>query len=400
MVVHPDGRQWELDNNNHVRAFSRPGMQAKFYPDGRLNAVQVIQPRVGNLTIVRGLSGGREAVGVRPGGVRVVTLGKGQGYVERPSPGRAGYVQRTYLEGGQPSAHVYRGYRFRGMVLYRYVPAYQYQPRFYAWATNPWPRQATYDWGGNAAPAFSANADYFAPAPAYPSATLWLTDFVLTENLKSAYVNHQEYQPTTAGAPPSAEPNSAASPISPEVKTALSQEVQQQVAGEQAASTQPGGQPPAGVNPPAPAALDPNQRTFVVSENLDVTPAGGPCTLTPGDIIYRSGDNLTGGGNVGVNVIASKAGDCPANSVVEIAANTLQEMQNQFREKIDAGLSTLAQNQGKDGLPSGPAADSRPSPEGTAQPDRDVVATLDQQQGDVDSAEQAATDGANGGAAM
>jgi hypothetical protein len=371
-------------------------MQAKYYPDGRLNAVQVNQPRGGNLTIVRGLGGERETVGVRPGGVRVVTLGRNQGYVEQPYPGRAGYVQRTYVEGGQPSVHVYRAYRFRGMILYRYVPAYHYQPRFYAWVSNPWPRRAVYNWGQSPASASGFAAGYFTPAPAYPTAASWLTDFVLTENLKSAYVNRQEYQQSTTGAPPPAEPNSPAAPISPQVKTAISQEAQQQIGEEQAASTQPRGQPPAGVNPPAPAALDPNQRTFVVSQALDVTEAGGPCTLTPGDVVYRSGDNLTAGGKVGVNVVASKAGDCPANTSTEIDANTLQEMQNQFREKVDAGLSTLAQSQGKDGIPSGPAADARPDSEGTAQPDRDAVATLDQQQRDADTAEGAATDAENG----
>jgi hypothetical protein len=75
-------------------------------------------------------------------------------------------------------------------------------------------------------------------------------------------------------------------------------------------------------------------------------------------------------------------------------------MQNQFREKIDAGVSTLAQSQEKDGIPTGPAANPSPSPEGTAQPDRDVVATLAQQQGDTDTAEAAATQGANGSTSM
>ena len=161
------------------------------------------------------------------------------------------------------------------------------------------------------------------------------------------------------------------------------------------ASTQTAVQPPTAGDQIPPPALDPNQRTFVVSEHLDVTQAGEPCTLTPGDVIYRTGDNLIDGNKVGVNIVASKAGDCPANTPTEIDVTTLQEMHNQFREQIDAGLSTLAASQGQGGLPPGPAAGARPDPEGTAQPDRDVAATLAQQQNDADAAEGAATDGAN-----
>jgi hypothetical protein len=189
-------------------------------------------------------------------------------------------------------------------------------------------------------------------------------------------------------------------PLSPQVKTAISQEVQQQLGDEQAASTQPGNMPPAAGAQMPPPVLDPNQRTLVVSQNLDVAQqAGQQCSLTPGDVLYRTGDNLMPGNKVAVNIVASKAGDCPANSSTQIDVNTLQEMHNQFREQVDTGLSTLAQSQGREGLPSGPAADARPSPEGTAQPDQDADAIVAQEQKDADTAEEAATDGANGGSA-
>jgi hypothetical protein len=149
-----------------------------------------------------------------------------------------------------------------------------------------------------------------------------------------------------------------------------------------------------------PPALDPNIRTFVVSENLDVTQAGQPCTLTPGDVINRTGDNVLAGGKVGVNVVSSKAGDCPANTPTEVELATLQEMFNQFREQVDAGLSTLAKSQGQAGLPSGPPANPRPDPEGVGQPDNDVIATLADQRKDADNAEGVATDSVNGTAAL
>jgi hypothetical protein len=393
-VFHPDGRRWVVDKDNRVTAFSRPGMQAKFKGDGSLSSVEVMRRQGGgNLRVERGFHGERETVGVRPGGVRVVTFGKARGYVERPYPGRNGYVQRTSLVGGQTYVRVYRTYRYRNIVYERYVSAYHYQPQFYGWVSNPWPRRVVYSLGSP--PGAGIYGGYFAPAPAYPTAALWLTDFVLVQNLKLAYQNHQEYDQFRPGGPPPAETSSGAVPLTPEVKVAISKEVQQQLAEEQ---TESGGQPPMAGGQMPPPALDPSQRTFVVSQNVDMAQAGEPCALTPGDVIYRTGDNMVGGGKVGVNVLASKAGDCPANTSTDIDVTALQEMHNEFREKIDAGLGTLADNQGQGGLPSGPAAGARPVPEGTAQPDRDVAATLAEEQTEADAAEAAATNGASGSA--
>ena len=358
--------------------------------------MQVVRPGGGVLTIARSSHGERETVGNRPGGVQVVTFGKGRGYVQRPLPGRAGYFQRTSMVGGRPYARVYRAYRYRGIVYFRYVPAHYYQPRFYAWVQNPWRAPVAYNWGGSPAPWFGFYAGYFTPAQAYSTPALWLTDFVLAANLQLAYQNHQEYASTqeSPATPDGSTAESAA--VNPEVKEAISQEIQQHVASEQQAATQPGVQPPTPGGQEPPPALDPNQRTFVVSQTLDITQqAGEPCTLTPGDVIYRAGDNVVAGNKVGVNVVTSKAGDCPANTSTQLEVSTLQEMHNQFQEQIDDGVATLADSEGRDGIPAGPVANASPVPEGAAQPDPDVAATLAQQQNDADVAEGAAKDGAN-----
>jgi hypothetical protein len=382
-------------------------MEANFNKDGKLSFVHVTRPN-NNMVVARTLRGDRETVGIRPGGVIAVTQGRDRGYVQRPIPGRAGYVQRTYLVNGQPYAHVYRAEHYHGVGYYRYVPARYYSPRFYDWVRNPWPGKVTYNWGRAPSPAMGFYSGYFTPAPSYPSAALWLTDFVMAANLKTAYQNHQEFEssPQKAG-PSNANPFSGvppeAAPVSPEVKEKLAQEVQAQVEDEQAAAAQPAGQAnpatPPNVEAPPPA-LAPNESTFVVSQNLDVSSAGAPCTLTPGDIIQRAGSGLTGDNKVGVNVASSKAGDCPANSFTQIDLGALQEMSNQLGAQIDAGLSTLAQNQTQDELPPMPAADPRPSDVGTAQPDHDVVAVLEQQQADADTAEGTASDSQNAVASM
>ena len=50
---------------------------------------------------------------------------------------------------------------------------------------------------------------------------------------------------------------------------------------------------------------------------------------------------------VGVSVVSSKRGDCNTGSSPRVEVADLQEMHNHFREQMDSGLKTLADNQGK-----------------------------------------------------
>jgi hypothetical protein len=380
-----------VDNNSQVRAFTRPGLQATYNPGGKLSSVHVVRPN--NLLVTRTARGERLALAIRPGAVIVVTYGKGRGFVQRPIPGRPFYFERSSLVNGRPAAHVYRAYNYRGVVYVRYVPSTYYAPQFYGWAQNPWPTPVAYNWGAPTAPGMGLDGGYFTPSSSYPSASQWLTDYVLSDDLKTAHQNHQEYESAAGPATPNGAAGEA-TPVSPEVKDALAQEVQAQMADEQAAA-QPGGQAvPA--NPQAlPPVLEPQQRTFVVAQNLDAPLAAATCTLSPGDVLERTGDNLLPGNKVAVTVLSSQPGDCPAQTSTQLDLRALQEMCDRFREQVDTGLQTLASSQGQNGLPRAPAADPRPSPEGTVQPDSDVAATLGQEQADADQAEAAAAEGAS-----
>jgi len=296
---------------------------------------------------------------------------------------------------GRPTARVYRAYGYHGAIYFRYVPSHYYQPKFYAWAQNPWPAAVAYNWERRPAPWLGFYADYFTPAQAYPTPMLWLTDFVVGANLKTAYQNHQEFELSQPNAAPPAEASPENATLTPEVKDKLSQEIQVQVADEQAAASQAGAPAAPADSQAPPPALDPKLRTFVVSQNIDFAESGTPCTLTPGDVIERTGDSLGAGNKVGVKVVSSKAGDCPANTSQQMDVVALQEMSNQFHEQIDAGLSTLAASGGQAELPPAPAAGARTVAEGTAPPDPDVAVTLAQQQTDAVAAEKAAADGQN-----
>ena len=339
----------------------------------------------GKITINKGPHGGREIVTTRPGGVRVVGYGGNRGFVERPLPGRPGYISRTYVVGGRSYAHVYRQYLYRGVAYYRYVPAVYYGPRFYAWAVNPWAAPVPYAWFGLATPApwFGFYAGYFAPYPFYASPDLWLTDYMLAENLRLAYESQQAANPDQAPLPPpNVQPTAAA--LSPEMKAAIADEVRQQLAAEKADAMQPtssGPQRPASGNDQQPQELNQtlNQKFFVASSNLDLTVAGQACPLTPGDVIERTSKVVKQDGTVPVEVVSSKPGDCAKESEAAVQLADLQEMHNQFREQLDSGLKMLAENQAK-GLPNGPPAGAQPVAEGTSDQATDAVAQLQAQQ--------------------
>lgn len=135
-----------------------------------------------------------------------------------------------------------------------------------------------------------------------------------------------------------------------------------------------------------------------MSTNLDLTTQGGQnCALTPGDIILRTGDEMTNDGRIGISVLSAKPGDCPVNATANLEVVALQEMHNQFREQIDTGLKTLADNQGKNGIPPGPPPNPRSVTEGQAPPEAlsTVEDALARQQSDASEAEaeiQQATD--------
>lgn len=331
-------------------------------------------------------------------GFRTVSWGRHGGYVEHAYPGRwhgHEYRVRSYWVGGRRYAVAYRAYYWGGRPYYWYAPRFYYRPAYYGWAYNPWAVPVAYRWGWFGAPWYGFYGSYFTPYPTYLGANLWLTDYILAENLRLAY-EAQETAPATYVAA-----GEAPRTLSPEAKQLIAEEVRRQLAAERqaAAAQSTPGQAPAGdaANQPPPA-LDPAQRIFIVDGNLDIQTAdGGECGLTAGDILLRTGDNLVDGTKVGVSVQSSKQGDCApgSNSNVEVA--DLQEMHNHFREQLDAGLQQLSANQGKNGLPAAPDTSTTTSNDvPPAEPDSDVQTQVQGLQGEADQAEKDVAQPASG----
>jgi hypothetical protein len=176
--------------------------------------------------------------------------------------------------------------------------------------------------------------------------------------------------------------------ITPEIKAAVADEVKLELASYQAYAANPHPQETAN-DSQMPGALDPKLRTFIVSAMLtEQTTDGTQCSLSPGDILTRIMDTPDTNVRLTALVTSSQRNDCATGSLLAISVWELQNMHNDFAQKIDAGLQKLADNEGKNGMPAGPMAGRRANPDGQAQPDITASADLQQQQQDADNAEK------------
>jgi hypothetical protein len=362
------------------------------------------------MDINRGPHGGRTVTTHLAGGGRVVGYGHGRGFVERPfNRGGRAFNRRTYWGPHGAYARVYGGYGWRGGYYGYYVPGFYYAPAFYGWGFSPWAAPVPWGigfWGWGGAPWYGYWGAYFAPWPAYPNPAWWLTDWFLGAELQAAYQEHADAvaaaddQAAADDNPPPPAP-AAGQPVglSPEVKQAIADEVARQLKAQQAQAGNP--QNASAAPTGAPGALDPTQRVFVVSSDLnEPTATGDECSLTPGDIITRLTDTPDGNQNVNASVLSAKAGDCNSGAQVTVAVADLQDMYNHFQEQLGDGMGDLKKTQGTHGMPSAPGANTPPTTvaDGQAQPDADAQSQLQQQdQQATQTEEQVAQEATSGG---
>jgi len=398
-----------------IKTRSGASVQAS-YKGGHVRTIQAH-----NMKIEHSAHGQRRIETVH-NGRRVVSMGGRRGYMERPYLNRGGrtYVQRTYYVGGRSYVYAYRTYYYGGAPYYGYAPAYYYQPVYYGWAYNPWPAPAYYRWGYYNDPWYGNYNYYYQPYPAYPSASPWLTDYILSENLRAAYEASLAGKASPLRAPFNQSEDLTASlwssdsliagnldaaygaalymsagkesgsasqaQLSPEVKQALAEEVKQQIAADKSSAET--SQQAASKGDELPPALDPKHRIFVASSNLDVTTTDGTeCQLSQGDVIERASDTADADNNVEMVVKSAKKDDCSAGTHAGVATSDLQEMHNHFRELIDAGMKSLAEKSGKDGLPAAPDTSTKAGEVPAPTPDGNVDSELQQQQKDADQTE-------------
>jgi hypothetical protein len=336
---------------------TRSGAVVRTRADGR--PADIHDARRG-IDIHNNLGGGHRMYVDRPGGGRM--------YYER---GRAGFIghpyrahgydfnRRTYYWHGRPYDRYYRPYGYHGYMLDVYVPYHYYGVGFYGWAYNPWAVPVNYAWGWGPSPWYGYYGAYFTPYPVYATPSLWLTDYLISQQLAAAYAAQQA---AAAGAAPAAY---SGPPLSPQVKQLVAVEVQNDISLENAEATANAQQQ---VPEPAQSGVarlleDGKQHVFVADKEVDVVQAsnGQECAVSDGDVIQLARAPGPSDTTADVTVLSSKGGvECPASSTVAIGIDELQEMHNHLRETIDQGLEELQKKQGTGGLPAAPPSAKAP----------------------------------------
>jgi hypothetical protein len=405
-VTRANGNRAEVNGSGKTTSITtRSGTTARMNSNGRVSSIHTANGMTINHDARQGRVVSSEHVNARGEHIRAVNMGGHRGYVDHTFVrGGRPYMRRTYVVNGRAYARAYPGYYYRGRIYYGYAPGFYYVPAFYGWAYDPWGAPVAYGWGWGGA-WYGYYGGYFAPYAVYPAANLWLTDYVISQNLQAAYEAGAASTQANAPAQGQVSENSGnaggSNPLvlTPEIKQAIAEEVKAELAAERAAAANPQGATAAPSGDQLPDALNPTNRTFIVATALTgQLPDGMECSLSQGDVLTRIDDTPDANQNVKVLVSAGQKNDCNAGAQIAVAVNDLQDMQNAFRERIDDGLKTLADNQGKNGLPASPSTAATPVPGSQVQPDLDAVASLQKQEQDADAAEKEVAQSANPGA--
>lgn len=370
---------------------SRNGSEVRMRPGGRVADMHMANR---GMDIHHGLNGNRQVVVNRADRSLVFAERGTRGYVQRPYNYRGHeFSHRTYYDHGRAYDRLYRSHYYHGVFVDVYAPAYYYRPAFYGWAYNPWPAPMAFSWGWRGDPWYGYYGYYFTPYPTYPSASFWLTDYMVSNTLAAAYQAGQENAASQMVAQRPAE----AFALTPELKGQIAAEVQRQIAIENAEAQ--GTAQNADFDPASSGVqrmlTDQATHTLVAGRQLDVVDSTGlECTIGPGDVIQFAGPVPPGSSMATVTIRSSKGGsECRANLQVSVSIADLQDMQNHMRESIGQGLGELQAKQGTGGFPRVPATVNIATvradySQGIAGPEPDAAAQIQQQWQEADRAEE------------
>jgi hypothetical protein len=395
------GREYGVRPNGTVASYRDGEKAVSFDSRGKVSSIHTANLDINHSTQ------GRSIVGRREDGVKVVNTGRHSGYAERTTVlNNRSYTQRTIIVNQHAYISTFVVNRHGGIVVASFVPPVFFAPRFYGWAYYPWAAPIAFNWGWYGAAWYGGPSPYFVASPMYPSAAFWLTDYVIGQTLATAYELHNDAaafnanggQGDAAGPEMSFDGNSdvssdpqqtvhadATTPISPEIKAQIAEEVKRVLADDNAEAANPGQE----TFDVLPAALQSPNHVFVLSTDLSVTTADQQvCALQAGDMLQVASPASADSSSVQLRVASSKRLDCPTGILVNVSLPDIQEMQNNFQAQVESGLAKVQEGHGIAGLPALPpqaAAPPRPAIDGlpslTA---ADASAMLDQQKQQAD----------------
>ena len=309
------------------------------------------------------MRGGRSVRVERADHSRIVAERGGRGYVQHPYMYRGHeYGHRTYWEHGRAYDRFYARYPYHGVYVEMYSPAYYYSPAFYGWAYNPWAVPVAYPvaaWGWGGSPWYGYYGAYFTPYPVYASASLWLTDYLISTSLAASYQAQVDAAAAAQAQAAQAQAQLAAdaAPLTPQVKDLISAEVQRQIAVENAEAAQQAAGPNPAISGVQRMLSDNVAHVFVAGKEVDVVDASGAeCAVTEGDVLQLTPTPLPDDATAATLVVMTSKGgmECRKGAAVTVQIADLQDMQNHMRETIGQGMGDLKAKQGQGGLPALP----------------------------------------------
>ncbi len=337
----------------------RGGNAIQRRPDGHVSDVHDAKR---GMDIHHGLNGSRRVSVERADHSRIVAERGRPGYIQRSYNYHGhDFARRSYYYHGRMYDNYYRGYAYRGVYLNVYAPVRFYPAGYYGWAYHPWGAPVAYAWGFGGNPWYGYYGFYFTPYPVYPSASLWLTDYMISSELAAAYQAGQE----SATLPPAEQSGNAPPVLTPEVKQMIADEVRNEIALENADAQQSANNqdPDPGSSSIARTLADGHPHIFVTGSALDVVDdSGAECALSDGDVLQLTSPLTDPNATAASLVVLSSKGrrECAKSATVTVALADLQEMQNHMRETIDRGMEELQQKQGKGGIPAAPPSATAP----------------------------------------
>jgi hypothetical protein len=308
--------------------------------------------------IFHGPHGIRTIVEQRPDGKVLVSTGPHSGYLEDTfSAGGATYLRRSYLTGHSQLVRIYRAYDDHGQRHYRYIPAWSYPAAFYDWTRKPWYPPVIYRWFPNPPRWLNAYGHYCTASLVNLHVSDWIVDYLFIGIFDDA--NEIDGEGSGSDASAAAPQDSGDGDtvyagtdtlITPELKQAIADEVQQQL-NEEAADADPSSQ--ASQEPGIAEEWTPN-RYFVAGNPIEAaTEDGHTCLLDAGNVL-RLDSAPSWPPHAKLTVVASRRADCPADARVNVPLDQLEEMENSFRARLDDGLQALYAQQKQNGLPAIP----------------------------------------------
>ena len=240
------------------------------------------------------------------------------------------YQQRTYTRNNTTIVHNYNTYYRGGYAYHSYVPFYSYEPSFYSWCYHPWYTPTYYGWGWTSDPWYPHYGYYFHPYPAYYSPIQWITDYFFSSLLQNNYRNEVGAARADAAAARQDANDARTQLLTQQMKDQVGVQVQAAMAAhekKESLTVQD-------------VMKDPKYLVAITAEiEVTYTNQDGACTLSRGDIVRFASEPLENERIAHMFVVTAKKGSCHAGSRVEISMEHLQEMQNDFMEKVEEGMN-------------------------------------------------------------